>query len=73
MLLEFWNTLTEEQKISATNSIIMNSRHIIHGSSADFYSLDMSSESPVKKKKRQYTQGLPKQNNKSQGSGGKKM
>ena len=64
--------MTEEQKILATNSIIINSRHIIHGSSADFQSLDMLSELPVKKKKRQYTQRLPKQNNKCQGSGGKK-
>ena len=27
-LWDFWNKLTEEQKISATNSIIMNSSHI---------------------------------------------
>ena len=72
MLWDFWNTLTEEQKISATDSIIMNSSHIIHGSSADFQSLDTSSESPVKKKKRQYRQRLLKENNKSKGSSGKK-
>ena len=50
----------------------MNSKNMVQGLSADFQSSETSTELPQKKRKCAYTRRLPKDNNKSKSSGGKK-